>query len=181
MTSNNKNLAPQDKTTFSVAKELIYPNLKTEDFPLENSKKSRFESVVPNVSKYVNGISPAAIKKIEAKLKLTFLLEKDMESQVCMANNPEVRDEFKDIFDKKDLLDYIYAVLHSPNYLKKYQDVSKIKDFQIAYPKDSFLFWRLVDLGSKLRDRKLLGAASEEKHNHETKEILKKITELETE
>ena len=57
----------------------------------------------------------------------------------------------KKSFAPLDLLDYIYAVLHSPKYREKYADLLK-KDFpRIPYSKNVSLFWKLVDFGKKLR------------------------------
>lgn len=174
----NKNKTIEAKETFSVAKTALFQSLTTINPPSKRLNKPMRKKIVPEVSDRIAGIDLASIKKIETKLKLTFLSEKDNESKVCMANTAEVRDEFKDIFDKKDLLDYSYAVLHSPNYLEKYQDLSIIEDFQISYPTDSHLFWKLVDLGSKLRDRNLLKTFLDEKDNNDIDEILKKIAAL---
>ncbi|MBW6502330.1 MAG: DNA methyltransferase, partial [Bacteroidales bacterium] len=61
-----------------------------------------------------------------------------------------------DVFAPVDILDYIYAVLHSPSYREKYKEFLKI-DFPIVpYPKDKDTFWKLVKLGSELRQIHLL-------------------------
>ncbi|WP_411726481.1 type ISP restriction/modification enzyme [Methyloglobulus sp.] len=55
-----------------------------------------------------------------------------------------------------DLLDYIYAVLHSPNYRETYKEFLKTDFPRIPYP-DPHTFWPLVKLGSELRQLHLLG------------------------
>ena len=50
-----------------------------------------------------------------------------------------------------DLLDYIYAVLHSPAYREKYKEFLKIDFPRIPYPKTAKKFWRLADLGGEIR------------------------------
>ncbi|MCK9399774.1 MAG: N-6 DNA methylase [Bacteroidales bacterium] len=55
-----------------------------------------------------------------------------------------------------DLLDYIYAVLHSPTYREKYKEFLKIDFPRIPYPKDQDTFWKLVKLGGELRQIHLL-------------------------
>ena len=55
-----------------------------------------------------------------------------------------------------DLLDYIYAVLHSPNYREKYKEFLKIDFPRVPYPKNGDVFWQLVKLGSELRQIHLL-------------------------
>ncbi len=55
-----------------------------------------------------------------------------------------------------DILDYIYAVLHSPNYRKKYEEFLKIDFPRIPYPKDRKTFEKLVSFGKELRELHLL-------------------------
>jgi predicted helicase len=55
-----------------------------------------------------------------------------------------------------DLLDYIYAVLHSPTYREKYKEFLKIDFPRIPYPEDAKQFRTLVKLGGKLRKLHLL-------------------------
>lgn len=58
--------------------------------------------------------------------------------------------------DPKDILDYIYAVLHSPQYREKYQDLLKIDFPRVSYPKDKKTFWKLAELGREIRKLHLL-------------------------
>jgi predicted helicase len=55
-----------------------------------------------------------------------------------------------------DLLDYIYAVLHSPAYREKYKEFLKIDFPRVPYPKDAERFWKLVKLGGEIRQLHLL-------------------------
>lgn len=55
-----------------------------------------------------------------------------------------------------DLLDYIYAVLHSSNYRAKFKDFLKIDFPRVPYPKNKEVFWQLVKLGGELRQIHLL-------------------------
>ncbi|PVY43160.1 type ISP restriction/modification enzyme [Pontibacter virosus] len=55
-----------------------------------------------------------------------------------------------------DILDYIYAVLHSPSYREKYKEFLKIDFPRVPYPTDADEFWSLVKLGGKLRHIHLL-------------------------
>ncbi|POY39623.1 DNA methyltransferase [Flavobacterium alvei] len=55
-----------------------------------------------------------------------------------------------------DILDYIYAVLHSPNYREKYKEFLKIDFPRVPYPKNPRQFIDLVELGSQLRQIHLL-------------------------
>lgn len=55
-----------------------------------------------------------------------------------------------------NILDYIYAVLHSPSYREKYKEFLKIDFPRVPYPKDIGSFWKLVELGSQIRKIHLL-------------------------
>jgi predicted helicase len=50
-----------------------------------------------------------------------------------------------------DILDYIYAVLHSPTYRETYKEFLKIDFPRVPYPQDQTTFWRLVRFGGELR------------------------------
>jgi predicted helicase len=62
--------------------------------------------------------------------------------------------------EPEDILDYIYAILHSPNYRKKYNEFLKIDFPCIPYPKDKKDFLKLIKLGKELRGLHLLKSAS---------------------
>jgi predicted helicase len=59
-----------------------------------------------------------------------------------------------------DLLDYIYAVLHSPTYREKYKEFLKIDFPRVPYPDDVEKFWKLVQLGGELRALHLMESPS---------------------
>lgn len=81
------------------------------------------------------------IQEISKKLGLKFTPEKI---------------ETEGTFAPIDLLDYIYAVLHSPSYREKYKEFLKIDFPRVPYPEDPDLFWQLVELGGELRQIHLL-------------------------
>jgi len=65
----------------------------------------------------------------------------------------EIISEIEKIVEKitpEDILDYIYAVLHSPSYREKYKEFLKIDFPRIPYPKDKQTFSKLVELGREL-------------------------------
>jgi len=73
---------------------------------------------------------------------------------------PEKRDGFSAAADRHDgigefapieLLDYIYAVLHSPTYRETYKEFLKIDFPRVPYPDNVEKFWKLVKLGGELR------------------------------
>ena len=53
-------------------------------------------------------------------------------------------------------LDYIYAILHCGSYLAKYREFIKIEFPRVPYPTDRDTFWKLVKIGSKLRECHLM-------------------------
>ncbi|HNW51125.1 MAG TPA: DUF559 domain-containing protein, partial [Prolixibacteraceae bacterium] len=69
-----------------------------------------------------------------------------------------------EVFAPIDILDYIYAVLHSPTYREKYKEFLKIDFPRVPYPKapspleraGGEAFWQLVKLGGELRQIHLL-------------------------
>ncbi|MFZ2866015.1 MAG: type ISP restriction/modification enzyme [Ignavibacteriaceae bacterium] len=71
----------------------------------------------------------------------------------------EIIDEIEKLAGKvtpEDILDYIYAVLHSPTYREKYKEFLKIDFPRVPYPKDKDTFKKLVKLGTELRSLHLL-------------------------
>jgi predicted helicase len=109
-------------------------------------------------------LNPVIIKQIADGLGLTFTNEKETESDVCFANSDEARPEFKQSFAPIDLLDYIYAVLHSPSYREKYKEFLKIDFPRVPAPPEKDTFWKLVKLGSELRQIHLLESPIIEKY-----------------
>src|SRR5690606_28141783 len=103
--------------------------------------------------------NPEIIKEIADKLGLAFVAEKEPEGNVCLANSSEVRDEYKTSFGHIDLLDYLYAVLHSPDYRETYKEFLKIDFPRVPYPNPE-TFWKLVKLGAGIRKLHLLEGIS---------------------
>ena len=71
----------------------------------------------------------------------------------------EIVDEVEKIVGKitpENIFDYIYAVLHSPNYRERYKEFLKIDFPRVPYPKDKSVFKKLVKLGTALRALHLL-------------------------
>jgi len=88
------------------------------------------------------------VKQIADKLDLTFTNEKEITANT---------------FAPIDILDYIYAVLHSPSYREKYKEFLKIDFPRVPYPRDKESFWQLVKLGGEIRQIHLLESPVVEK------------------
>src|SRR5690554_4415041 len=89
---------------------------------------------IPNLNKEI-------VNEIGKNLSLTFINEKETTENT---------------FAPIDILDYIYAVLHSPTYREKYKEFLKIDFPRVPYPKDKNTFWQLVKLGGEIRQIHLL-------------------------
>ena len=63
-----------------------------------------------------------------------------------------------------DILDYIYAVLHSASYREKYKEFLKIDFPRVPYPKNQESFWQLVELGGEIRNLHLLESETVEEY-----------------
>ncbi len=55
-----------------------------------------------------------------------------------------------------DIMDYIYGVLHSPNYRKTFKEFLKIDFPRIPYPDNAEMFWEFVEKGKELRKLHLM-------------------------
>ena len=86
-------------------------------------------------------LKPEIIKQIADSVGLTFTNEKE---------------DTQNTFAPIDLLDYIYAVLHSPSYRENYKEFLKIDFPRVPLPTDADQFWKLVTLGDELRHIHLL-------------------------
>jgi predicted helicase len=158
-----------DTTNFSsvfISKNLVDKNLygfQTSLFPLyiypnKTNQQNAFETTerVPNLNMEI-------VNQIATGLGLTFTNEKE---------------ETPNTFAPIDLLDYIYAVLHSPSYREKYKEFLKIDFPRVPFPHHSIVgtgrdlsvqdiqnnFWQLVKLGGELRQIHLLESPVVEKY-----------------
>ncbi len=110
-------------------------------FPLYLYPDKKGQITIDNSGNRTPNLNFIIIKKIAKSLSLTFTNEKE---------------KTENTFAPIDLLDYIYAVLHSPAYREKYKEFLKIDFPRVPYPTDVNEFWRLVQLGGELRQLHLL-------------------------
>lgn len=94
-------------------------------------------------SERIPNLNPAELEPLAKALELPFEAEKEPESKGFRS------------FAPLDMLDYIYAVLHSPTYRKKYKEFLKTDFPRVPYPSPD-TFWQLVELGGQLRAIHLL-------------------------
>ncbi|MDR2192947.1 MAG: DNA methyltransferase [Treponema sp.] len=69
------------------------------------------------------------------------------------------KEDAEDAFAPIDILDYVYAVLHSPRYRNAYREFIKIDFPRVPYPSSAAQFRALAALGATLRALHLLEAA----------------------
>jgi len=105
------------------------------------------------------------VNEIAKKLGIPFVVEKENLAKEIFA---KVSNFGKGVNESKnfapiDILDYIYAVLHSPSYREKYKEFLKIDFPRVPYPSTLSGFETLIGLGSKLRQIHLLESEVVEK------------------
>jgi predicted helicase len=110
-------------------------------FPLYLYPESGNQIATDGQQQRTPNLNKAIVDEIAASIGLTFTPEKE---------------ERAGTFAPIDLLDYIYAVLHSPAYREKYKEFLKIDFPRVPYPNNQQTFWHLVALGSELRELHLL-------------------------
>ncbi len=118
-------------------------------FPLYLYPETSTQQTIDQNTERKPNLNTAIVKQIAKKLCLTFTIEKET---------------IKGTFAPIDILDYIYAVLHSPTYREKYKEFLKIDFPRVPYPTNEKIFWQLVALGAEIRQIHLLESAIVEKY-----------------
>jgi predicted helicase len=117
-------------------------------FPLYLIPENNGQQIILNSSERTPNLNSSIIKEISDKIGLVFTNEKELKI---------------DRYSPIDVLDYIYAVLHSPSYREKYNEFLKIDFPRVPYPNDKDTFWKLVKLGGEIRKIHLLESSVVEK------------------
>ncbi len=118
-------------------------------FPLYLFPENKEQENIYQSEERTPNLNTEVVRQMAEKLSLTFTNEKETN---------------KDTFAPIDILDYIYAILHSPNYREKYKEFLKIDFPRVPYPKDKDTFWKLVKLGGEIRHLHLLESPTVEKY-----------------
>ena len=116
---------------------------------IDISNKYKNQQTIAEPTERTPNLNTEIVKQIEEKLGLSFTNEKETT---------------KSTFAPIDILDYIYAVLHSLSYREKYKEFLKIDFPRVPYPKDQDTFWRLVKLGGEIRQIHLLESPTVEQY-----------------
>jgi len=118
-------------------------------FPLYIYSDINGQQSIEETSTRTPNLNQEIVNQIVEKLNLEFTNEKESNDNT---------------FAPIDLLDYIYAVLHSPTYREKYKEFLKIDFPRVPYPKDQTTFWKLVKLGGEIRQIHLLESPKVEEY-----------------
>ena len=118
-------------------------------FPLYIYLDNKEQKTIEQSKERKPNLNLEIVNQITENIGLTFTNEKDIN---------------KDTFAPIDILDYIYAILHSPTYRKKYNEFLKIDFPRVPYPEDQDTFWKLVKLGGEIRQIHLLESATVEQY-----------------
>ncbi len=110
-------------------------------FPLYLYPESSSQQIIEESDGREPNLNLEIVEQIATELGIDFASEKENDAN---------------IFTPIELLDYIYAVLHSTSYREKYKEFLKIDFPRIPYPKNSNTFRQLVQLGEQLRQIHLL-------------------------
>ena len=110
-------------------------------FPLYLYPEQKAQLSFGEITERTPNLNPDIIKQISDSLGLVFTNEKEKNTSS---------------FAPIDVLDYIYAVLHSPKYREKYKEFLKLDFPRVPFPKDVSTFWQLVKLGGEIRQIHLL-------------------------
>jgi predicted helicase len=117
-------------------------------FPLYLYPETNGQQAFNQIIERIPNLNPEIVKRLALNLGLTFTNEKE---------------ETENTFAPIDILDYIYAVLHSPTYRERYKEFLKIDFPRVPYPKDAASFGQLVKLGGEIRQIHLLESSTVEK------------------
>ena len=155
----NKNISNRDLVTNHTYNFPLYLYPEKEDgLFTEDASANSAQARKPNLNEDI-------VSVIAKQLKLDFVSDHEVSviasktkqslknNKIATSQTPRNDSTF---FTPLDLLDYIYAVLHSPTYREKYKEFLKIDFPRVPYPKDTKTFWQLVQLGGEIRQLHLL-------------------------
>lgn len=118
-------------------------------FPLYLYPELNAQQTIDQTTERTPNLNIEIVNQLAEKLGLRFTNEKEADENT---------------FAPIDILDYIYAVLHSPTYREKYKEFLKIDFPRVPYPKDKHTFWQLVKLGGEIRQIHLLESPTVEQY-----------------
>jgi len=118
-------------------------------FPLYLYPENSGQQTIEQTTERIPNLNLELVNEIATKIGLNFSNEKQPNETT---------------FAPIDIVDYIYAILHSPTYRNKYKEFLKTDFPKIPYPKDSNTFWAFVKLGGEIRHIHLLESPKVEQY-----------------
>ncbi|GAB3913554.1 hypothetical protein [Mucilaginibacter boryungensis] len=85
------------------------------------------------------------IQHVSSNLGLLYISPGDTEGNVCYANEPSLRPEFRQSFTLQHIKNYLRALAHHPALLQRYAAHLKTSDTGVVYPLSAKVFWELAD------------------------------------
>ncbi len=125
-------------------------------FPLYIYPETNGQQKIEQTTERTPNLNMEIVEKIATSINHVFLPDENI---VC-----DLNEGVDGSFSPLDILDYIYAVLHSPTYREKYKEFLKIDFPRVPYPKDQDSFWQLVKLGGEIREIHLLESPTVENY-----------------
>lgn len=110
-------------------------------FPLYLYPENNGQQTIEEATERKPNLNQEIVNEVANNLGLTFTNEKETTEKT---------------FAPIDILDFIYAVLHSKKFRTEYKEFLKTDFPRIPYPKDQKTFWKLVKLGGEIRQIHLL-------------------------
>ena len=138
---NKENFFSSVFITKNIADARLSDRFMTSVFPLYLYPENNSQTIFEEQAKRTPNLNMEIVSQIANSLGLNFTNEKE---------------DTENTFAPIDILDYIYAILHSPSYREKYKEFLKIDFPRVPYPTDKETFWSLVKLGGELRKIHLL-------------------------
>jgi hypothetical protein len=99
---------------------------------------------------YLLKINSATVDALAKYLKLAYTPEILPRGNVCMAENLEVRPEFRHTFTGVNLKNFLYAILHSSSFEASRTTHLHCDFTQCCFPANTDDFWKLADYGETL-------------------------------
>ncbi len=104
------------------------------------------------ITHHIQKMDLGILNKIEKRLDLQLRSASwDVQGNVCFADDPDLRPEYRTNFHAMDLWDYYYAVWHSQQYWNSIPG----KNGNLPLPHPDY-FWRTIRFGTRLREIHLL-------------------------
>ena len=146
-------------------------------FPLYTYSQVSNQQTIDGSNERIPNLNMEIVNEIAKGLGLQFVPDHNFcHAELVSASHETLKQVQGDkaVFSPLDILDYIYAVLHSPTYRETYKEFLKIDFPRVPYPspltpkggieETQEKFWKLVKLGGELRQIHLLESSTVEKY-----------------